>query len=89
MDLNLIKITKLGRYLINLPILNPFSCLEENEKFTRQVINPELERILEIKLTYYSVTSFTQTTIIDIDDVPFYTEPNDDEWNYSNRDEDY
>lgn len=91
-ELNLIKITKLGRYLIDLPILHPSGCLENNEKFTREVINPELEQILGIKLTYYSIGHLMAHAMgrkIEIDDTPFYTEPNDDEWNFSNRDEDY
>jgi hypothetical protein len=91
-ELNLIKITKLGRYLIDLPILHPTSCMENNEKFVREIINPELQKILGVKLTYYSVGHLMarrHEREVEIDDVPFYTEPNDDEWNFSNREEDY
>lgn len=91
-DLNLIKITKLGRYLIDLPILNPTRCMENNEMFVSKIIIPELEKILGISLTFYSIGHFmamAKNRQIEIDDTPFYTEPNDDEWNYSNRDEDY
>src|SRR5690554_1966515 len=91
-ELNLIKITRLGRYLIDLPILNPSNCMENNEKFVKEIINPELENILGVKLTYYSVGNLMakkENRDIQIDDLPFYTEPNDDEWNYSNLDEDY
>lgn len=91
-ELKLIKITKLGRYLIDLDVLQPSSCLENNEKFVREIINPELENILGVKLTYYSIGHLmakAQNRAIQIDDVPFYTDPNDDEWNFSNRDEDY
>lgn len=91
-DLKIIKITKLGRYLIDLPVLHPTSCLENNELFVKEIINPELEKILGIKLTYYSIghlLAMRKNRNIEIDDVPFYTEPNDDEWNYSNKVEDY
>jgi len=91
-ELNIVRITKLGRYLIDLPVLNPSSCMENNEKFVREIINPELEKILGISLTYYSIgdlMAMYKKRNVEIDDVPYYTEPNDDEWNFSNRNEDY
>lgn len=92
-ELNLVKITKLGRYLIDLSVLHPSECMENNEMFVKQIINPELEKILGIKLTYYSIGNTMAKRLgrkgIDINDVPFYTEPSDDEWNFSDRKEDY
>lgn len=91
-ELNIIKITKLGRYLIDLPILQPTFCLENNEQFVKEIINPELEKILGINLTYYSIghwMAMHEKREIRIDDSPFYTEPNDDEWNFAHRDLDY
>ncbi len=91
-DLDLIKITRLGRYLIDLPILHPSDCLENNESFVKKIINPELEKILGIELTFYTVGDLMarhDKRKIEIDDVPFYTEENDDEWNFAYREEDY
>lgn len=91
-ELGYIKVTKLGRYLVDLPILQPTECLENNEKFVREVLNPRLEEEFDVELTYYSVGGlFNKTSIKDIgiNDVPFYTEPNDDEWNSAHKEEDY
>lgn len=91
-ELGYMMVTKLGRYLVDLPILQPTECLENNEKFVREVLNPRLEEEFDVKLTYYSVgDSLQKISIKDIgiNDVPFYTEPNDDEWNYAHNEEDY
>lgn len=91
-DLDLIKITKLGRYLIDLPVLNPTECMENNELFVLKYLNPELEKILKVKLTYYSVgdtLARRENRKIDINDVPFYTEPSDDEWNFAHNEDDF
>lgn len=91
-DLGIVKITKLGRYLIDLPILHPTKCLENNEYFVKEILNPELEKILGIELTHYSIGHLMaqrEKRKIMIDDTPFYTVPNGDEWNYAHREEDY
>lgn len=86
-----VTMTKLGRYLINLPCLNQTQSLELNEEFVIQTLNPKLSEILDTPLTYYSVGNDNQEliSIIKLDDVPFYTEPNDDEWNYAHNEEDF
>lgn len=86
-----VTITKLGRYLINLPCLNQTQSLELNEEFVIKTLNPILSEILETPLTYYSVGSLSRTHIskISLDDTPFYTDPNDDEWNEAHREEDF
>ena len=88
-NLGYIKVTNLGRYLIDLPILQPTKCMENNEEFVRQILNPILEKELGIRLTYYSVGDFMSGKPISINDTPFYTEPNDDEWNYAHDENDY
>ncbi|WP_345951293.1 hypothetical protein ABDD95_07635 [Mucilaginibacter sp. PAMB04274] len=86
-----VKITKLGRYLLNLPCLNQTQSLELNEQFVIDIVNPQLSNILETPLTYYSVGSLSRAPIsqIGLNDIPFYTEPNDDEWNEAHREEDF
>jgi hypothetical protein len=84
-------ITKLGRYLLNLPCLNQTQSIEINEEFVLNEVNPKLNEILGTPLTYYSMGSMSKMPInkICIDDIPFYTEPNDDEWNEAHNEEDF
>lgn len=86
-----VTITKLGRYLINLPCLNQTQSIELNEDFVTKTLNPKLEKVLSTSLTFYSVGSLKKDSIskIDLNDVPFYTEPNDDEWNEAHNEEDF
>jgi len=86
-----VKMTKLGRYLIDLPCLNQTRSIEVNEQFVIDKVNPQLSEILDTPLTYYSVGSLSYAPIseIKLDDVPFFTEPNDDEWNEAHCPEDF
>lgn len=86
-----VVITKLGRYLLNLSCLNQTQSMEINEEFVIKTLNSRLSEILETSLTYYSVGSSTMNPInsIDLNDTPFYTEPNDDEWNEAHNEEDF
>lgn len=86
-----VQITKWGRYLIKLKCLNQTQSYEVNEDFVKDIVNPKLSEILGVSLTFYSVGSLTRKNIseIEIDDVPFTTEPNDDEWNWAYREEDF
>lgn len=86
-----VQITKLGRYLLKLDCLNQSQSYEINEDFVKDIVNPKLKEILGIDMTYYSVGSLTRKEIsmIDINDVPFTTEPNDDEWNYGWQENDF
>jgi hypothetical protein len=85
--MKLIRITRLGRYLVDMPACNRYDHLGPNEALA-QAIASDMEATFGVGVTYYSVSGLYKKKSkaeVDIEDVPFYTEPDDEEWNYAHR----
>ncbi|MCF4965717.1 DUF4427 domain-containing protein [Nostoc sp. CMAA1605] len=84
-----VKITRWGRYLIDIPCLNKYTSMTLNEKIAKE-FSKRFQTEIGTECTYYSILCTNQTiSELSIDDVPFYTESDDIEINYAHSEDDF